>query len=81
MFIVNNGVGNYTFQPTYSRQFMNFTQPVMVVSMTLLRINTSFNGSIVPSLSQNLLGWMLTLTVQGDWNTNVAAINLAVSVM
>lgn len=74
-------MGNNTFQPTYSRQYSNYSQPVLIASMTKLFMNTAFKGSIVPTIQANLFGLMLTLTMNGDWNSNVEALTVSVAVM
>lgn len=81
LFVTNTGSGTTIFQPSYDLQFGNFTQPTMLVSMTRFYCNSSFNGSIIPTLQQNIFGWIVTITIQGDWNTNVGYLTVNVALI
>jgi hypothetical protein len=86
--VLNNGTAN--FSTSYAMQFPTFIQPTIVTAITNLNLNTTnatannvtFAGCIVPSITPNLLGNLVTLSIQGTgWNESVYAITISVSML
>jgi hypothetical protein len=78
IYIINNPNTN-NVSNIYTQQYPTFIQPIIISSITNIEINSTFIGSIIPSFTNNINGYLVTLNVQGnDWNTSVTFMSVSV---